>query len=406
MKLNSFLLFILISSYSFSGQPPVEKLKKGRWLAHLYLNDSIDLPFFLEVGDESGYTVINGKERISLTLKASPDTCELVFPYFNSKLVFTVRGKKSMVGFWINYNKGNNYKIPFEARFYKDPTRFPVEKDNALENFNGKWKTTFEPGTADEYFGIGLFEQEENSSIQGTFMTETGDYRFLEGNVSLNNLYLSCFDGSHAFLFNGKLTDGEIKGNFYSGNHWWSEWKAQRDDNFELTDPEVLTFIKDTNQLQLDFRTLTGEDFHYPNSSFDNKVVIIQIMGTWCPNCLDESQYFKQLHNKYHDQGLEIIAVGYETGNGFEDYARNIERLKNKLNVDFTFLVGGPAKKAVASDHFKMLNEVISFPTSIFIGKDGAVKRVHTGFNGPGTGSYYEEYTAKTEELIQQLLNQ
>lgn len=406
MKLISFLLFILISGHCFSGKAPIEKIKKGKWLAHLSLNDSTDLPFFLEVDDKSGYTVINGKEKISLTLKLSADSCELIFPYFNSKIVFTVNGKKTLKGYWINFNKGVNYKIPFHANFFKEVTRFPVNKADQPQNFHGKWKTTFEPGTADEYIGIGIFEQEDNWLLHGTFMTETGDYRFLDGNVTSNKIVLSCFDGSHAFLFKGKLIDNVIRGDFYSGKHWWCEWKAHRDDEFKLNDPEVLTYVRDSNLFQFDFKTLNGEDFHFPNRDFNNKVVIVQIMGTWCPNCLDESQYFKQLHNKYHDQGLEIIAVGYETGSGFEDYARNIDRFKKKLNVDFTFLVGGPANKGVASEHFKMLNEVISFPTSIFIGKDGAVKRVHTGFNGPGTGSYYEEYMIKTEGLIQELLNQ
>jgi len=101
---------------------------------------------------------------------------------------------------------------------------------------------------------------------------------------------------------------------------------------------------------------------------------------------------------------LEIISVCYETGSGFDDYVANIYRLKNKLDLKFTFLVGGAANKGLASEHFSMLNEVISFPTSIFIGKDAQVKRVHTGFNGPGTGDYYQEYIKKTNALLESLL--
>jgi len=127
-------------------------------------------------------------------------------------------------------------------------------------------------------------------------------------------------------------------------------------------------------------------------------------MGSWCPNCLDEVRYYKELYNKYHDQGLEIISICYEMGNDFDDYVTNINRLKNKLGLEFTFLVGGVANKGLASEHFSMLNEVISFPTSIFIGRDAKVKLVHTGFNGPGTGSYYREYIEETNLLIESLL--
>ena len=135
-----------------------------------------------------------------------------------------------------------------------------------------------------------------------------------------------------------------------------------------------------------------------------NKVVIVQIMGSWCPNCLDETRYFKELYSKYHDRGLEIISIGYETGNSFDDFKRNIERLRNSLELDFTFLVGGKASKGLAKEHFSMLNNIISFPTTIFIGRDGEVKRVHTGFSGPGTGEYYTEYVNKTNALIESLL--
>ena len=127
-------------------------------------------------------------------------------------------------------------------------------------------------------------------------------------------------------------------------------------------------------------------------------------MGTWCPNCLDESKYYKDLYSTYHDKGLEIVTVCYETGVGFEDYVANVNRLKNKLGLEFTFLIGGSAKKDLASKHFNTLNKITSFPTSIFIGKDGRVERVHTGFNGPGTGQYFLDYKDKTTQLIERLL--
>lgn len=127
-------------------------------------------------------------------------------------------------------------------------------------------------------------------------------------------------------------------------------------------------------------------------------------MGTWCPNCLDEANYYKKLYQKYHDKGLEIISIGYELSDDYSEQVSAIRRFKNALQLDFHFLVGGKASKNIASEQFNMLNEVISFPTSIYIGRDGLVKRIHTGFNGPGTGSYYKEYVENTNSLIESLL--
>jgi thiol-disulfide isomerase/thioredoxin len=142
----------------------------------------------------------------------------------------------------------------------------------------------------------------------------------------------------------------------------------------------------------------------YPNKDLRGKVVIIQIMGTWCPNCMDETNFYKELYDLYHDKGLEILSVGYEYAETFEEQAKKIETLKTRKNLDFTFLVGGKASKDLASKDFSALNEIISFPTSIFIGRDGQVKRIHTGFNGPSTHGIYTEYVEKTKLLVESLL--
>ena len=43
----------------------------------------------------------------------------------------------------------------------------------------------------------------------------------------------------------------------------------------------------------------------------------------------------------------------------------------------------------------------MSFPTSIFIGKDGNVWRIHTGFNGPATGKAYIDFKNKIRYEIE-----
>jgi hypothetical protein len=51
-----------------------------------------------------------------------------------------------------------------------------------------------------------------------------------------------------------------------------------------------------------------------------------------------------------------------------------------------------------------MLNSVIAFPTTIFIGKDGKVKKIHTGFTGPSTGIYYYQFKEHFNETVNELL--
>lgn len=408
MKTLIIIISFFFIHYSYAKCNKQTKIKEGSWLAELKLNSEDVLPFNLSIEKTGGvyvFCVVNGEEKIELsTPKTIGDSLFVRFPFFNSELVFKVLNKKAIKGYWVNYNKGENYKIPFSAKL-SSCGRFSCVENNETLNLDGKWEVYFEPEAPSAYPALGLFSQANGSGvINGTFLTETGDYRFLAGNTTKDSVYLSCFDGSHAFLFKARLMKDSLIGTFNSGSHWRSAWKGVRNPNFELKSPEELTYLIEGRDFSFNLKSLNGENFNFPNKDYKDKVVIIQIMGTWCPNCLDETIFYKTLYEDYNERGLEIISIGYETGNSFEDYSNSISRLKKRLELEFTFLVGGPAKKDVASEKFNMLNSIISFPTSIFLDKKGNIVRIHTGFNGPGTGVYYDEYASSTVKLIEALL--
>lgn len=401
-----FFLSLFLSFYTstINGLFAQSKIQSGKWNGTLQLNNETFLPFRMEIEKQKKqmvFSIHNAEEKIVLNqLVFENDSVKIDFPNFHSTLKFKVENKKLLVGYWKNFNKGNQYKIPFKAVYGE--TEIPKSINNF--DFSGRWKTTFDPSTEDESMAIGVFKSKD-AKITGTFLTETGDYRFLEGTVTGKHFTLSCFDGSHAFHFSGLLDSTEtIQGKFYSGKHYSTNWIAVNDSTFQLRNPDSLTFVVKKEPFSFKMKTLEGKDFIYPNPVFDKKVTIVQIMGTWCPNCMDETKFFKELFAKYHEKGLEIIAVGYETPNDFEGQANKIKLLQERHHLDFQFLVGGSASKGLASEQFSMLNQIMSFPTAIVIGRDGEVKRVHTGFNGPGTGKLYEDYVKEMDLFIQDLL--
>lgn len=404
MKFAAIGAFILLSGINSLYAQQKVALRPGAYKAHLQLNSTTTLPVRLSVEKEnkSVFLVIkNAEERIELRMsKKMGDTLLFPFPNFDSELRVVATKKRHLKGYWVNYNKAGNYRIPFEAH-NNSHAESPTETSTDV---SGRWEAYFSPKTPDQEAAVGLFKQ-EGTHVTGTFLTETGDYRFLEGKIEGASFYVSCFDGSHAFLISGNLENNAINGNFYSGKHYQTTWTAKRNEAFELSDPDSLTYLKDDKaEVHFSLQNLAGETYTFPNQQVNDKVVIIQIMGTWCPNCMDETKFYKELYADYHDKGLEIISVGYEAAESFEEQAAKIKRLQEKHKLEFTFLVGGKANKGKASEDFAMLNEVISFPTTIFIGRDGKVKRIHTGFNGPGTGNYYTEYVEKTRALIESLL--
>ncbi len=379
-------------------------LEQGQWLGRLNISDERNIPFNFEVIKDSVF-IINSEERIGALVQSEDGLYSIKMPIFDSEFRFSIT-EKGLFGFWHNYARGD-YKVDFKANKINDnfDNRFSVVSREKNGYVDGKWETTFSEGKEEEYKALGIFNQ-NGQNVTGTFVTKTGDYRYLQGNVIGDSIYLSCFDGSHAFLFEGKITDNEIDGLFYSGTHWQEPWKATLNSTFELDDPYSLTEIVDGEKLEFTFPNLEGEEISYPDPKYTGKVVIIQILGSWCPNCMDETKFLTELHKTYKNRGLEIIGLSFEVPEGLQDKIERVKGLKAHFGAEYEFLVAGNASKKEAEEAIPALSNVLSFPTTIFIDKDGVIRKVHTGFYGPGTGSYYLEYVSEIQTFVQSLLNE
>ena len=129
-------------------------------------------------------------------------------------------------------------------------------------------------------------------------------------------------------------------------------------------------------------------------------------MGTWCPNCLDESKYYSEFYKNNKDQDLEIVALAFEYLKTPEKAFNNIKRLKQNVGIEYPLLLAqyGSSSKVKANEKLPMLNHVLSYPTTIFIDKKGDVRKIHTGFNGPATGEKYVEFKKEFEGFVGELL--
>lgn len=401
-----YLLFLSLFYYSTCiAITPKQKLKQGSWHAELQVNDSTFLPFFMEY-NQDGLTIINDEEKITVaSIDQKEDSLVFNFPIFNSYCKVKVIDDKNIRGYWYYPVKGPDYKIPFSA-YHGTNDRFErYASKKEPQKIYSKYEIVFGEGTEDEFPALGTFKLNADGKLTGTFLTETGDFRFLSGNVYGDHFYLSTFDGAHAFVFVGKINGEKLEGHFYSGVHYNTHFTGQSNPDYELTDPSELTRLRDGfDQLYFTLNDLEGKSYSFPNDQTLGKVVIIQIMGSWCPNCKDETAFYKELKDKYGD-AIEVISVGFETGKTFEEKANAIHRLKDYFETDFTYLVGGYASKKESSEVFPMLTDIISYPTSVFIDQAGKVALIHTGFSGPGTGAYYTNYKKKIYTLLDRLTN-
>ena len=282
-------------------------------------------------------------------------------------------------------------------------------KGSGIETASGRWETVFSPDSEeDRYDAIGIFRQ-IGMKVTGTFSTTTGDYRYLEGTRNGDQLRLSTFDGAHAFLFTATIKGDSLEGVFYSGNHWREPFRAKRNSNYELPDSNDLTYLKEGyDNISFSFPDATGTMVSLDDNRFKDKVVLVQIMGSWCPNCLEETQFYVEYLKNNPNIDLEIVGLAFEYAPTQEKAFASIQRLQERLEVPYPILLAqyGTEDKKLANEKLPMLNHVLSYPTSIYIDKEGTVRRIHTGFNGEATGEKYLEFEKGFQEFIQELLNE
>lgn len=383
-------------------------LPEGKWRGELTISSEEKLPFIFEIHKNdlgTTFEILNGEEKIFVDeIEINGKDITIQLPLFDSQIKASYADKK-LNGKWINKARKENNEIPFMAEHAIDKRFNTTSKPN--HNITGKWEVGFynpKDSVPVVTKAVGEFQQ-KTGIITGTFMTTTGDFRFLEGVLDGDILYLSCFDGAHAFLFKAKVDGDRMEGEFWNGTHHYEKWVAERNENAALPDPEKLTVLKEgVEKISFSFPDLNGNIVSIDDEKYKNKVIIVQILGSWCPNCADETKFLSDIYKQYHSRGLEIIGLCFETTKEFEKASTNVKRMAEGLNADYTFLIAGTSNKQEAAQVLPFLNHVLSFPTTMFIDKKGNVRKIHTGFNGPATGKHYEMFVSQTTAFIEKLL--
>ncbi len=401
------LSLIIIAAISWSCEKPNPELgiKSGVWRGELTAQGN-QIPFNFEVSKEDGsyhIKLVNGVEKLDIDrIDILDDSLFFDMHIFDISIKAKIY-KDSLVGSYTK-NYADNYVLPFKAIYGKEGRFDRTESSNL---FDGTWETTFKDKDGKESSAIGIFKVEDKM-LRGTFLTKTGDYRYLDGYTSKDTMYLYTFDGNHIFKFRAyKENDSLLKGEYWSGKTSYKTFESIKNDTVTLPDANSLTYLKEGyDQIDFSFPDLDGKMTSLKDEKYKDKIVILQIFGTWCPNCMDETRFLSDWYHKNQAQGVEIIGLAYEIKPEFE-YARDrVLTMKEKLDVPYDFLIAGTSSTKSASESLPMLNKVMSFPTSIIIDRKGKVRRIHTGFSGPATGVYYEEFVDDFNQFMQELINE
>lgn len=397
-----YLLLALTVVTSCTDEKKPQTLKTGTYRMVLAAQDDEEIPVILEVTSDSTLVLFNADERIEVDeIRYVNDSVYIKTPVFQSYFAGVFDGD-NLSGKYIDDTRE---RITSFKATYNDKVRF-APKSAANYDISGVWETMFSPGEKEAYSAKATFEQ-DGQTVTGTFRTKTGDYRYLEGVMDGDTMKLSTYDGAHAFLFKAIVTDSAMEGQFYSGNHWKEPFVAKRNTDFELPEIDELTFLNEGyDALEFSFPDENGNMVSLSDAAFKDKVVLVQIMGTWCPNCLDSSVFYTQFHKDNKDKGFEVIALTVEFKETVAGAFENIKRLRDRIGMTYPILLAqyGTGSKIKIQEKLPALNHVLSYPTSIFIDKTGKVRKIHTGFNGPATGEKYLRYKAEFEWFVKDLL--
>ncbi|CAL1517287.1 TlpA disulfide reductase family protein [Chitinophaga sp. MM2321] len=388
-----------------------KELVNGVWQAKLHRADGADIVFNFEVKDSLGKKVlyvINATDKLLVDdVKVAGDSLFIKMPFFDSEFKAKFTTGEAVEGQWIRHLADKDVSIPFTAKA-NTADRF-VLSTPSVQNVTGRWVARFASGGDKAPMeAIGEFKQ-TGDIVHGTFLTTTGDYRFLDGIVDGDTLRMSTFDGSHAYLFTALVNKDSItNGKFYAGIGDHTEnWTAVKNDSAKLPDERTLATMK-PGQQQLDFTfpDMDGNKVSIKDDRFKDKVVIITLMGSWCPNCMDETDFLSEWYKKNRDRGVEVIGLAYERTTDFEKSKKSLTGFLSRFDVQYPVLITGvtPSDPQKAEKSLPQLTGIKGFPTTIFIDRKGNVSEVHTGFSGPGTGGHYERFKADFERLTNNLL--
>lgn len=360
---------------------------------------------FQQTGELWTGVIRNAGEKIQLEqITVTEDSILLVLPVFESKIALS-GSPDLLTGYYIHTSAGRESSMP--ARLIRGSERFVVGEESPAFDPTGTWEVILNPGGNSQNTQVGQFSL-DGKTLTGTFLSNTGDYRYLEGTVCGNKLYLSGFDGSHAVLYQAEIADENtiINGKFIGGQFWQAHWEAKRNNEITLQEATELTRLKPGfTGLEFTFPDLDNQSVSLSDDRFKNKVIIVQILGSWCPNCMDETRLLAEFYDQYNDQGLEVIGLCYEAET-LEKSRAAVQKFKAGTGANYTFLYAGKASKQVASESLPMLNQIISFPTTVFIDKTGKIREIYTGFSGPGTGEHYEDLKTEMTRLIDTMLSE
>lgn len=405
-SIGKLLTAVVISSCAATHH---QQLSPGIWRGEFVVGDK-KIPFNFSVeqkGASLTVSLLNAEEHAKLdSVYYRADSVVIPIDIYDALLVAKVEGD-SIKGYF-RKNQVPRKGLAFSAARNQD-FRFETSVKQTSGSVQGKWSVNLiseTGGKSSRRYTVGLLNQSGNK-VTGTILTTTGDYRYLEGVLDGSKLKLSAFSGSGPSLIEADLTDDEHLNGEYTSPGGKVILEAIKSDTAKLPDAYALTYLKPGfDRLHFSFPGLDGRKVSLSDQKYHGKVVVLTILGSWCPNCVDEAEFIGPWYKKNKDRGVEVVGLSFERKDDMNFAKARLNTLIKRFDLQFDILFGGIADKKIVAEKLPELNTFLSFPTTFFIDRQGKIRKVHTGYNGPATCHYYDEFIREFNQEVDLLLNE
>jgi thiol-disulfide isomerase/thioredoxin len=374
----------------------------GLWDARININ-GVEFPFQLEIKG-SGANVqgffVNGDDREASTSgEFRENILRLGFDDYATELTATLKDN-TLNGEWGPYQKRLQV---FHAERHVAKSA-PTGRVPAID---GVWEMQGVKSSKGEA-AWRLIVRQKGDEVSASILRVDGDTGTIAGRFANGKFVLSHFSGARPSLLLIEPASDDTLRVSLGGVRGFNDYQALRPAVArakglpEPADPTQHTRVKDSSQpFPFRFPDLNGRVVANTDARFRGKVVLINITGSWCPNCHDEAPFLAELDRKYRPQGLEIVALSFEEAEQLKNPTR-LRAFIKKYGLDYTVLLAGETSEAKE----KLTNAVNwdAWPTTFFVGRDGLVRSVHAGFASRASGELHThakaEFVAQVEKLL------
>ena len=388
-----------------AGLPAAGQSVDGVWDATVTVSN-VSIPFRIELSTEgtqvSSY-FFNGDERVNPSTQGSfhDGFLDLKFASYATELKATLRDG-TLIG---SYEGGPGSPYSFQAKRHN--ASLSSASGSPAPNIDGAWEIQVKSPKGESAWH--LVVKQLGSTVSAAVLRVDGDTGNLSGNYKDGKFILSHFTGERPFYVEATLlTDGTLQLQI-SNYKETQELIALRPDTARAKglappdDPAQHTKLKDPNEpLRFSFPDLNGQVVSDRDARFRGKVVLVNITGSWCPNCHDEAPFLEALYRKYHDQGLEVVALDFEQAEQLKDLSR-LRAFIQRYGIEYTYLVAGEPSQL--NEKIPQAENLNAWPTTFFVGRDGLVHRVHTGFTSRASGAFDSDLKEQINNDVANLLS-